>query len=125
MGLSKDLSSYKIIDVRSAGLYKEGHIKGALNFPIQLTYDNLSENGKITPPNKMQELLRERGLDVNDAVVIYDEGTFFDSARLFWALEVYGFKNVQLLNGGYNEWDLLDLPTSDTLQKITRSNYIA
>merc|ERR1711916_272579 len=52
-------------------------------------------------------------------------GTFFDSARLFWALEVYGFKNVKLLNGGYNEWDLLDLPTSDTPQKITRSNYIA
>lgn len=123
--LSSDLSSYKIVDVRSADLFKEGHIKGALNLPIKFTYDNKAISGKITPPNKMQEILRNLGLDVKDQIVVYDDGTFFDSARLFWTLEVYGFKNVKLLNGGYDEWDTLDLPTSTKAITPKKSNYIA
>ncbi len=122
---SKNLSMYKIVDVRDSGLFLQGHIKGAVNLPIALTYENKSQNGKIVEPNKMQSILRDLGLDINDNVVVYDNGSFFDAARLFWTLEVYGFKNVKLLNGGFDEWDSLDLPTSTTPIKTTKSNYIA
>ena len=56
--LSRDISSYKVIDVRPETYYQQGHIKNALNFPIALTYDNKSVNGKLTEPNKMQDILR-------------------------------------------------------------------
>ena len=36
---------------------------------------------------------------------------FFDATRLFWALEVYGFANVKILNTGYENWDFLDYKT--------------
>lgn len=123
--LSKDLSSYKIIDVRDVNDYQNGHIANALNFPISLSYDDKSITGKLTEPNKIQEILRKLGLDVNDQVVIYDDGTFFDSARLFWGLEVYGFKNVKLLNGGFNEWNKLNFSTSKETPNIKESKYIA
>ena len=60
--LSKDLSSYKIIDVRDVNEYQNGHIANALNFPISLSYDDKSINGKLTEPNKIQEILRKLGL---------------------------------------------------------------
>ena len=122
--LSKDISTYKIIDVRPTVEYEKGHIKNALTFPIALTYNDKSVNGRLTEPNKMQEILRKQGLDVNDQVVIYDDGTFFDSARLFWGLEVYGFKNVKLLNGGFNEWNKLNFSTSKETPDIKESKYM-
>lgn len=123
--LSKNISNYKIIDVREVNLYQEGHISTALNLPVALSYDDKSINGKLTEPNRMQEIIRKLGIDVNDQIVIYDDGTFFDSARLFWGLEVYGFKNVKLLNGGFNEWNKLNFPVSKETPDIKESNYIA
>lgn len=123
--LSKNLTQYKIIDVRDNKSYLNGHIKGAVNFPIILTYEHQSVDGKITEPNKMQNTLRDLGLDTEDKIVIYDNGSYFDSARLFWALEVYGFNDVKILNGGYDEWDSLDLPISKETPTVKRSEYIA
>lgn len=123
--LSKDISTYKIIDVRPTVEYEKGHIKNALTFPIALTYNDKSVNGRLTEPNKMQEILRKQGLDVNEQVVIYDDGTYFDAARLFWGLEVYGFKHVKLLNGGFEEWSDLDLPISKENTETKESAYIA
>jgi thiosulfate/3-mercaptopyruvate sulfurtransferase len=123
--LSKNISTYKIIDVRPETDYQQGHIKNALNFPISLTYDDKSVNGKLTEPNKMQNILRKLGLDINDQVVIYDDGTFFDAARLFWGLEVYGFKHVKLLNSGFDEWYKSNLAVSEELPNIEESAYIA
>lgn len=123
--LSKDISNYKIIDVRPETDYKEGHIKNALNFPVSLTYDDKSLNGKLIEPSKMQNILRKLGLDINDQVVIYDDGTFFDAARLFWGLEVYGFKHVKLLNSGFDEWYKSNLPISEETPQVKESSYIA
>ena len=123
--LSKDISTYKVIDVRPETDYQQGHIKNALNFPVSLTYDDKSVNGKLTEPSKMQNILRKLGLDINDQVVIYDDGTFFDAARLFWGLEVYGFKHVKLLNAGFEEWYKSNFAVSQELPNIKESSYIA
>jgi thiosulfate/3-mercaptopyruvate sulfurtransferase len=122
--LVKVTQKYKIIDVRNSQNYSTSHIKGAINFPASLTYHNLSINGKITEPNKMQSIIQSLGIDINDNIVIYDDGTFFDASRVFWALEVYGFKNVKLLNGGFDSWKQLNYETSHEQPKINKSNYI-
>lgn len=123
--LVNNLNEYKILDTRNHDLYKKGHIKGALNFPIDLTYDNKQKDGKLTNPIKMQEIIRKLGLEANSKIVIYDDGTFFDATRLFWALEVYGFSDVKLLNTGYNNWNLLNYETTTENKTVTPSNYIA
>ncbi len=123
--LVKNITEYKILDTRSSGTYKEGHIKGALNFPIELTYEYIKNNGKLTNPIKMQELLRNLGLTLNSKIIVYDNGDFFDASRLFWSLEVYGFKNVKLLNTGYDAWDLSEYPISTKTPSVKPSMYIA
>ena len=123
--LSKNMNEFKILDTRSQGLYQEGHIEGALNFPIGLTYEHIANNGKLTSPVKMQKILQELGLTVDSKIVIYDNGDFFDASRLFWALEVYGFKNVKVLNTSYDDWDLSSYPISTNTTVVEKSNYIS
>ena len=123
--LSTALDKYKTLDTRSSELFLEGHIKGALNFPVELTYEHQKTNGKISQPLKMQKIIRRLGLSTDDKIAIYSDGTFFDAARLFWALEVYGFKDLKLLNAGFSTWDLDGYETSESLVKVTPSDYIA
>ena len=123
--LASNLTNYKVLDTRSYELYTNGHIKGAVNFPIDLTYENKQNNGKLTNPIKMQDIIRKLGLELDSKIVIYDDGTFFDATRLFWALEVYGFSNVNILNTGYEYWKSSNHPTSTQDTQTTPSNYIA
>lgn len=123
--LSKNLTSYKIIDVREKNEYLKIHIKSALNFPASLSFENTKLDGKVVNPNSIQKLLRNIGLDIDDNIVIYDGGNFFDAARVFWTFEVYGFKNVKLLNAGFQEWKNKNLPTSNKVPIVKKSQYIA
>lgn len=123
--LSKNPSKYKILDVRSSDAYNKDHINGALSFPVNLTYDNLKINGKIANPNKLQKVFRSLGLSVGDPIVVYDDGVFFDASRVFWTLEVYGFTNVKLINGGYDQWVEQKLPLSNKIPSVKESDYIA
>lgn len=123
--LSLNLKSYKVLDARSNDLYLKGHIKGTLSFPANLTYENKKISGKLTNPTKMQKIIRGLGLTTNSKIVIYDDGSFFDAARLFWSLEVYGFKNIKLLNSSYKNWVFDGYKTSTKKPTIRKSNYIA
>jgi len=116
--------NYILLDTREALFYKQGHIKNAINFPVSLTYERALVDGKLTNPFTMQKIIQNLGLREDDTLVIYDEGSFFDAARLFWALEVYGFKHVKLLDSGYVHWKEKGYPTSNISPKVKKSNYI-
>ncbi|NBC66330.1 MAG: hypothetical protein GVY07_11840 [Bacteroidetes bacterium] len=70
-------------------------------------------------PDLFQEKMREIGLDNDDRVVIMDEGNHLAAARLFYALEYYGFSNASLVNGGYAAWMENDYPTVDEPAEIS------
>ena len=120
----KNINSYTILDTRSPSDFEQGHIKNALNFPIILTYDNKKINGKLASPLKMEKIIRRLGLNTNDNIVVYDSGIFFDAARLFWSLEVYGFKNIKMLNSGYTQWKARNYPIELKTKNVLPSNYI-
>lgn len=118
-------NSLIILDARSADDYKKNHITGALNFPVELTYENKHLNGKITSPLEMQKIFRSLGLHKNIPVIVYDDGDLADAARLFWVLEVYGMQQVRVLDHGYDHWLKNNYPVSKDIPEITPSSYIA
>ncbi|MBT5935425.1 sulfurtransferase [Sulfurimonas sp.] len=122
--LNQDVLKYKILDTRSLKDYQAGHIHGAINFDVAQTYSNMELNGKLTDPLEMQNIIQLAGLNIEDNVVIYDNGSFFDAARLFWALEVYGFTNVKLLTAGYKQWLQKGLKTTTKVTSVVQSDYI-
>lgn len=67
-------------------------------------------------PDLFEEKMRELGLNQDHNVVIYDDGRHLAAARLFYALEYYGFSNASLLNGGIAAWTEQDFSiTNDTV----------
>lgn len=116
---------YIILDARSEEHYMQGHIKGALNFPIELTYHDNKESGRISQPPSMQKNFRLRGLTKKSPVVVYDDGSLVDAARLFWVLEVYGIEQVKVLDHGYDDWLNKNYPISLAAGKAVPSEYIA
>ncbi len=75
-----------IIDVRSEKEFRAGHIKGAINIPV----DNLRE--KIS------------GLDKNSKIIVHCR-TSYRSYLAYRILKHAGFANVWNLNGSYMSWE--------------------
>lgn len=87
--LEKLDDSYKIIDVRTKEEYKEGHIKNAINIPL----DRIEAN--------------DFDLDKNENLVIHCR-TSGRSMRAIEALLSLGFKNLTLAPGvDLYDYDLL------------------
>ena len=68
--LNQSLADYTILDVRSHLDYLAGHIKGAISFPIDLTYEHKNINGKITEPVKGATLIGDGATALNNIVMV-------------------------------------------------------
>lgn len=74
-------------------------------------------------PERFQEKMRALGLNEDHHVVIMDEGNNLAAARLFYALEYYGFTNASLLDGGLAAWTDEGYPTADGPNQSEPGNF--
>lgn len=81
-------------------------IPGAVHFPAvsSLVDDDHPVESFLVGPERFGQLMQEIGLNNDSRVVIYDDGNALSSARLFYALDYYGFSNASILNGGIQAW---------------------
>ena len=113
-----------VLDARTSVEYGDGHLPDARSLPYTRTFENLSETGRVLPLQKAQALFSELGLKRDDMVVVYDSGILLHAARLFWTLEVYGHRNVKILDGGIKAWQLAGLPVSEDPARFSPSTYV-
>ncbi len=123
--LSSQLSRVLVLDARSEQSYQTGHIDGAVSFPVDWTFANKSLDGAIVQPAQAQAILRQLGITADTKVVVYDSGSMMDAARLFWTLEVYGLKQIQVLDSGYAGWAALGYSQGFDVPQRTPSDYVA
>lgn len=93
-----------IVDARSEHDYKKGHIRGAVNIPVEDTFNPLIQTDRVGNIKYIAVLFSNAGIRNDHLVVIYDGNSYIDAGRVFWVLEVYGHKKVMLLNGGLEGW---------------------
>jgi thiosulfate/3-mercaptopyruvate sulfurtransferase len=93
-----------ILDVRKPAAYAEGHLPGAVNLPVDNTFQPSGRTDQVGGPAYIQDLFGQAGIDHDKRVVIYDDGGFIDAGRMFWVLEVYGHEQARVLNGGFPGW---------------------
>lgn len=113
-----------IIDSRSENDYDVEHIAGAISLSHELTYQQKQKGGNIVEPDVMQQILQQRGIDNNKKIVVYDGGEMFDASRVFWALEVYGIKDVKVLTPGYQYWLAKNYQVSSDKPTLTPGSYV-
>jgi len=101
--------------------YKLSHIPGALYAHL-----NNDLSGPVKPhtgrhplpePKIFINKLSSWGITSDKQVVVYDTAGGSMASRLWWMLRVFGHKNVALLDGSYQNWLALNLPTNSNVEK--------
>ena len=109
--LARNLGSPEVIviDIRAPAQFKEGHIPGSLNAPLQLWA--ISRNGlmlELPSDQGLKNLLGTFGIHPSSRVIVVcgTETDFSraDATRVAWTCMVAGVDNVAVLDGGYNQW---------------------
>lgn len=81
--------------------YPLGHIPGAVPF-IYSNFYNENYPGRLASPLLLQDLLGNSGAGSNNCIVLY--GIDGLDTRLYWAIKMYGYDNVKVLDGGLDKW---------------------
>ncbi|CUH42867.1 3-mercaptopyruvate sulfurtransferase [Ruegeria atlantica] len=116
--------------------FQAEHIPGAVYVGMSTELANSTQNtpDMMLGPEDFGERMRELGVSNDSHVVVYDDsGLPLASARLWWALSHYGHKNVQVLDGGLQQWKLEGRPTETgdltvehgDFEPTVQSNWIA
>ena len=116
----------RLLDARPPEEYRQGHIPGAVNLPAPAT-DSIEANrqGFPLPLDRAQELFRGAGISANSRVIVYDnQGNRF-AARVFYVLEFFGHRNVQVLNGGFPKWQSEGRLTTINVPTVPSGDFVA
>ncbi len=71
----------------------------------------------MSTKSEVKKLLQDLGIGADSTVVAYDEWGSIFATRLWWVLKYYGFNNVKVLDGGWQNWVSSGLPISFTSSK--------
>jgi thiosulfate/3-mercaptopyruvate sulfurtransferase len=91
----------RILDARGHGKYKESHVPGAV-WVDAVTWARTFASHQ--DQDKWTKLIGELGIDLDKPVVIYDDVSAKDAARIWWILRYWGVRDVKLLNGSWTGW---------------------
>jgi thiosulfate/3-mercaptopyruvate sulfurtransferase len=100
------------------GVYERGHIQGAVNFKW---HTDLVDPVKrdIASKENFEKLLRQAGVNNDSTIVIYGDSNNWFAAWGAWVFDVYGVKNVKLLDGGRKKWEAEKRPLTPLATKVT------
>jgi thiosulfate/3-mercaptopyruvate sulfurtransferase len=94
-----------IVDARSFGEYKKGHIPGAVNIDLfQLHWFDTSRKGIKDFNRQTRILLSNIGIQRKSQVIFYDDVSGVSAARGVWLLLYFSHKMVSMLDGGFEVW---------------------
>lgn len=124
--LSKHLhdDNLVIVDARTENEYLKEHIPTAINIPVMKTFNPVNPKDRVANLQYIKKLFRQAGIQKQQTIVVYDNNEYMNAGRVFWVFEVYGHKNVKLLNGGLTLWKNKKFPTSNVAVKVTPSDYV-
>ena len=93
--------------------YKNAHIPNSAFLDLQNSFSKKESAFSFTLP-ELEELaiaFQLEGVGNNSHVILYSRNGLQWATRFWWMLYVVGYKKVSILNGGFQEWLNLGLPT--------------
>ncbi len=117
-------SNLRLLDARPPEQYRKGHIAGAISLPAPAT-DDLAANREGLPISidRAQALFRQAGVNSRSRVVVYDDQANRFAARVFYTLEAFGHRQVQVLNGGISKWTREGRPLSAEVPTVPAGDF--
>ncbi|MBS4538035.1 sulfurtransferase [Clostridium sp. D2Q-11] len=115
-----------IIDIRKSPEYLIGHVEGAINVwrpDYSAEEEEYDFGGMRADKEKMEAFLGKNGIDNETLILLYDASGDYDAARLWWQLDMYGHKNVKLIDGGIDGWKAAGLDTTVSKPEVEEKEY--
>ena len=100
-------TNFIVLDVSSNAIYKKGHIPYAINVNVSTFRKQVGKYQLMKSSLEIEKIVQNLGVNKRSKVVIYGHNKPKDllkSSYVALALIVNGFKNVSLLDGGYEDW---------------------
>jgi thiosulfate/3-mercaptopyruvate sulfurtransferase len=92
---------FRILDARSREKYDAGHVPNAV-WVDHADWSKAFDNGK--DQEGWTKRVGDLGINTDTSVVVYDDASSKDAARIWWILRFWGVGDVRLLNGGWLAW---------------------
>jgi thiosulfate/3-mercaptopyruvate sulfurtransferase len=110
---------FRILDARPKAKYESGHVPGAI-WVDQGAWSRAFYARQ--EPKAWSERIGELGIDPRTPIVVYDDGSIKDAARIWWILRYWGFQGARLLNGGWPAWQAAHGAVSHDVPKVTATH---
>ncbi|SDN03900.1 thiosulfate/3-mercaptopyruvate sulfurtransferase [Psychrobacillus sp. OK028] len=107
-------------------MYDEEHLDGAIYWDLENDLSDMSSpygRHPMISKEKMTSLVQKAGLNVNDFIVIYDQGGAPFALRAYFLLDWAGFTNVYVSRDGFGELKGA-LPVSKSESDFTKTTTI-
>ena len=118
-------ANLRVVDmVSERTAYRRGHIPGAVYLSVDDVRVKMREGGYRLPTEaEVARLFGDLGIGPDTHVVIYDDSGDLDAARLFFTLDVYGHREVSLLDGGIQAWRRGKRAETTVVPSVARTAY--
>lgn len=84
-------------------LYDTGHIPGAVHIDWRADLQDAVVRDYISP-EEFAELCARNGISSDTTCIFYGDKSNWWACYALWAFQLYGHKNVRILNGGRDKW---------------------
>ena len=112
-----------VVSAQKPAAYSDFHITGSVSLPpAALTVDDPTPYTNM-PTSEMAALIGKKGISEKNTIIVYDEGSFKYSGRLYWVLKYLGAKDVKILDGGIKAWQANRKPVTKTATKLPATTF--
>jgi thiosulfate/3-mercaptopyruvate sulfurtransferase len=118
-----DDAAIRVVEVdEDTTAYEKGHISGAVmwNWATDL---HAPVGRDFADQAAFSRLLSEAGVGPDTTVVVYGGNNNWFAAYGYWLLQLRGFANVRLLDGGRKKWELESRPLTSDVPTYAASGF--
>lgn len=124
--LKENPNEYIPIQVSKHKIFQKEHIPNAINIWRPDYGSDVSNpfGGLIPSREKLENLIQNFGFKKGKTLLIYDAKANVDALRFAWVLNLYGFDDFKIINGGLKFWKINGLAVTDKIsEQPTKSNF--
>jgi thiosulfate/3-mercaptopyruvate sulfurtransferase len=103
-----------LVDAQKATSYAKEHVAGAVNIERNDIVVTRQVVNMLAPAETIEQVMGSRGISNDTQVIIYDDNSNMDAARLWWTLLAYGHENAKVVSGGLQELKRVGAQITDT-----------
>ncbi len=102
--LAENSSKVRIVECdEDVLLYETGHIPGAVKLDWHTELNDEAKRDYLDGA-QFAELMKVKGIDRNDTIVLYGDRSNWWATYAFWVFKLFGHEDVRILNGGRAKW---------------------